>query len=116
MIINKHSLHLIEEACVIVTVIRIKTANHVGGCHLVPSSIQPRDVTCMFITPVVAFTAGKLSKYGVISGPYFPVFVLNTKIYSVNNYGLEITPYLGHFSHCLDFILYQEQVIFSFAI
>ena len=28
-------------------------------------------------------TAGKVSKYGVISGPYFPVFGLNTEIYSV---------------------------------
>ena len=26
----------------------------------------------------------KVSKYGVFSGPYFPVFGLNTKIYSVN--------------------------------
>ena len=26
----------------------------------------------------------KLSKYGVISGPYFPVFGLNTEIYFVN--------------------------------
>ena len=25
-----------------------------------------------------------MSKYGVISGPYFPVFELNTEIYSVN--------------------------------
>ena len=29
-------------------------------------------------------TASKLSKYGVISGPYFPVFGLSTKIYPVN--------------------------------
>ena len=29
-------------------------------------------------------TAWKLSKYGVFSGPYFPVFGLITKIYSVN--------------------------------
>ena len=27
---------------------------------------------------------GKVSKYGVFSGPYFPVFGLNTKIYSIN--------------------------------
>ena len=27
----------------------------------------------------------KMSKYGVISGPYFPVFGLNTEIYSVNS-------------------------------
>ena len=30
------------------------------------------------------YTAWKVSEYGVISGPYFPVFRLNTKIYGVN--------------------------------
>ena len=29
-------------------------------------------------------TAWKVSKYGVFSGPYFPVFGLNTEIYFVN--------------------------------
>ena len=29
-------------------------------------------------------TVRKVSKYGVISGPYFPVFGLNTEIYFVN--------------------------------
>ena len=29
-------------------------------------------------------TAWKVPKYGVFSGPYFPVFELNTEIYSVN--------------------------------
>ena len=29
-------------------------------------------------------TAWKVSKYGVISGPYFPVFGLNTDIYGVS--------------------------------
>ena len=33
-----------------------------------------------------------MSKYGVISGPYSPVFGLNT-----GKYGPEITPYLGTF-------------------
>ena len=28
--------------------------------------------------------AWKVSKYGVFSGPYFPVFGLNTEIYGVN--------------------------------
>ena len=36
-------------------------------------------------------TAWKVSKYEVISGPYFPVFGLNTEIYS------EITPHLDTF-------------------
>ena len=30
------------------------------------------------------FTSRKVSKYGVISGPYFPVFGLNTEIHAVN--------------------------------
>ena len=30
------------------------------------------------------FTAWKVSKYGGFPGPYFPVFELNTEIYSVN--------------------------------
>ena len=33
---------------------------------------------CKFDSPNAA---GKLSKYGVFSGPYFPVFRLNTEIY-----------------------------------
>ena len=37
-------------------------------------------------------TAWKLSKYGVISGSYFPVFGLKT-----GKYGPEITPYLDKF-------------------
>ena len=37
-------------------------------------------------------TAWKVSKYGVISGPYFPVLSLNT-----GKYGPEITPYLDTF-------------------
>ena len=38
------------------------------------------------------FTAKKVSKYGVVSAPYFPVLGLNT-----GKYGPEITPYLGPF-------------------
>ena len=40
----------------------------------------------------LALTAWKVSRYGVISGPYLPVFRLNT-----GRYGPEITPYLGTF-------------------
>ena len=48
-------------------------------------------------TPLVAAsessnTAWKVSKYGLISGPYFPVFGLNS-----GKYGPEETPYLGTF-------------------
>ena len=50
-------------------------------------------------------TAWKVSKYGVISGPYFPVFGLNTERFlwisvfspSTGKYGREITPYLDTF-------------------
>ena len=43
-----------------------------------------------------------MSKYGVISGPYFPAFGMNTDRYSVfipnaGKYGPEITPYLDTF-------------------
>ena len=37
-------------------------------------------------------TASKVLNYGVVSGPYFPVFSPNT-----GKYGPEITPYLGTF-------------------
>ena len=49
-----------------------------------------------------------MSKYGVIPGPYFPAFGLNTEIYSVNprisvfipktaKYKSEVTPYSDTF-------------------
>ena len=39
------------------------------------------------------WTAWKVSKYGVISSPYFPVFRANTE-----KYGPELTLYFRHFS------------------
>ena len=39
-------------------------------------------------------TVWKVSKYGVISGPYFPVFSPKT-----GKYGPEITPFFGHFNY-----------------
>ena len=59
--------------------------------------------TLTYFMPLV--TAWKVSKYGVISGPYFPAFGLNTGIYPINSvfspntgkYGPEITPYFGTF-------------------
>ena len=50
---------------------------------------------CVSPVPNVSSTAWELFKYGVISGPYFPVFGLNTERYGVNTgkYGPEITPY-----------------------
>ena len=50
-----------------------------------------------FVLPNVAnqetTTALKVSKYGVCSGTYFPVFSPNAE-----KYGQEKSPYLGHFS------------------
>ena len=50
-----------------------------------------------------------MTKYGVFSGPYFPVFWLNKEIYSVNpntgKYGPEKTPYLDTFHAVLTPIL-----------
>ena len=43
-------------------------------------------------------TASKVSKYGVFSGPCFPVFGLNT-----GKYGPENTPYLDTFHLAEDF-------------
>ena len=40
------------------------------------------------------FYCSKVSKYRVISGPYFPVFGLNT---NTGKYGPEIIPYLDTF-------------------
>ena len=37
-----------------------------------------------YFVPVIFITARKVSKYGVISGPYFPIFGLNTEIYEIN--------------------------------
>ena len=56
------------------------------------------------------YTAWKVSKYGVISGPYFPVFGLNTA-----KYGPEMTPYLdtfhavSSFAGLLELLFKQEQ-------
>ena len=36
------------------------------------------------------YTAWKVSKCGVISGPYFPVFGLNTEIISKSPYSIQI--------------------------
>ena len=52
-------------------------------------------------------TAWKVSKYGVISGPYFPAFGLNTEIYGVNlriqseyrKIRTKNNSVFGHFSH-----------------
>ena len=45
------------------------------------------------VSSAKSFTASKVSKYGVFSGLYFPVFGLDA-----GNYGLEKTPYLDIFT------------------
>ena len=57
-------------------------------------------------------TAWKVSKYGVIFGPYFPVFGLNTEIYRVNlriqseyrKIRTRNNSVFGHFSHSGGFV------------
>ena len=53
-------------------------------------NLQPRVNSYEVKIPIN--TAWKVSKYGVSSGPYFPVFALNTE-----KYGPEKTPYLDTF-------------------
>ena len=52
---------------------------------------------------IMTITAGKLSKYGVFSGPYFPAFGLNTERYEVMQECRKIRTrknfVFGHFSH-----------------
>ena len=51
-----------------------------------------RNLCHTYVLITLLDTAWKESKYGVISGPYFAVFDLNTV-----KYGPEITPYLDSF-------------------
>ena len=61
--------------------------------------------------------AWKVSKYGVISGPYFPVFGLNTGIYSVNRriqsehrkVETRNNSVFGHFSRSVFLKLYRKR-------
>ena len=48
------------------------------------------------------FTTWKVSKYGVISGPYFPVFGLN-----IGKYGPEINPYLDIFHAVMELLIIE---------
>ena len=49
--------------------------------------------------PQNIYTAWKVSKYGVFSGPYFPAFGLNT-----GKYGPKKSPYLDTFHAVLNFL------------
>ena len=55
-----------------------------------------------------AITAWKVSKYGVISGSYFPVFSPNT-----GKYGPEITPYLNTFHAVHAKMVENNRIFFS---
>ena len=53
--------------------------------------------------------AWKASKYGVFSGPYFPVFNPNT-----GKYGPEITPYLDTFHAVMVYMVYSFTISRNF--
>ena len=46
-------------------------------------TLDPVLTCCLYCWIWKRITARKVSKYGVFSGPYFPVFGLNTEIYEV---------------------------------
>ena len=63
------------------------------------------------------FTAWKVSKYGVVSGTYFLVFLLNTERYylsvfspNTGKYGPEISPYLETFHAVISVIVLQNMI------
>ena len=55
---------------------------------------------------IAMFTAWKLSKYGVFSGPYFPVFGQNT-----GKYGSEKTPYMDTSHTVKSFLSYYSKLL-----
>ena len=73
--------------------------------HLFPLSVDTHSPFTL------KSTALKVSKYGVFSGPYFPVLRSNTEIYGVKSvfspstgkYGPEKTPYLDTFQAVICF-------------
>ena len=70
---------------------------------------------CLLFSFAVQITVWKVSKYGVFSGPYFPVFRQNTEIYSVNlhiqsEYRPEKTPYWTLSTQCVTTILLLDQI------
>ena len=69
-------------------------------------------------------TAWKVSKYGVISGPYFPVFGLNTERYGVSLHieskyrkiRTRNNTVFGHFSRSVEFIAHRKKYFNDCAI
>ena len=62
------------------------------------------DLPC--VKKVNLCTAWKLSKYGVFSGPYFPVFGQNT-----GKYGSEKTPYMDTSHTVRSFLSYYSKLL-----
>ena len=66
------------------------------------------------VRPILTITAWKVSKYGVISGPYFHVLGLSTEIYGVDlciqseyrKIRTRNTPYLDTF-YAVDFLVFE---------
>ena len=56
-------------------------------------------------------TAWKVSKYGIFSGPYFPVFGLNTEIYEVTQFPWRIKFLIHHSFGPIWNVLLQYQYI-----
>ena len=63
-------------------------------------------ITVTLIIIIITFTAWKMSKYGVISGPYFSVFSQNT-----GKLGPEITPHLDTFHAMIILIIIVIPVV-----
>ena len=93
---------LVTEGCSFVGVLFSinKLMFDLGNCTLMFLKLSHLKV--LWVLLLVKHTAWKVSKYGVISCPYFTVFGLNT-----GKYGPEITPYLDTQWHwkllCLHF-------------
>ena len=60
-----------------------------------------------FIFATLLITAWKVLKYGVFSGPYFPVFGLNSE-----KYGTEKTPYLDSLHGVLSYNLLVSSLLY----
>ena len=68
-------------------------------------------ISCILIEKAVeVYTVWKVCKYGVISGPYFPVFNPNT-----GKYGPEITAYLDTF-HAEITVKISYTLLLNFAV
>ena len=84
----------------------ITVVDNTGEARGTSSAINGNDG--VFVPPLYAYiygftyTAWKVSKYEVLSSPYFPAFGLNT-----GKYGPENTPYLDTFHTVLSFFKFK---------